>query len=195
MLSEVETTIGQRIRTEMRKKGISMRIFSRELNVTQPTVYKWVHDQNEPQLKHLKRIAEILNVSPIWLLYGNNVKDQNVSATGPAAMIISEDRTTFIESPTCLYYPVCSDEMEPTLKPGETAVVDRELQEFDQTGIYLVQVSGTRMLRRFRRAMDGSIRVSCDNSARYPEIETIESIEKLEVMGRVVSKVIVQAVN
>ena len=107
----------------------------------------------------------------------------------------SENGMKYVDSPARLYYRVNSDEMAPTLVAGDTAVVDRNVKGFDQTGIYLVTVSGENILRRFRRALDGSIRVSCDNSAKYPEVETLSSENGIEVMGRVVSKVSVESVN
>ena len=101
----------------------------------------------------------------------------------------------YVDSPACLYYPVKSDEMAPTLVVGDTAVVDRNVQTIDLAGIYLLRVSGKSRLRRFRRALDGSIRVSCDNSSKYPEVETLHAEAGILVIGRVVSKVSVERVD
>ena len=195
MLSEVETTIGQRILNELQRNRMSMRELSRELDVAQPTVFKWCHDKAEPMLKNVKRMAEVFDVSPMWLIYGTEVREGGSSESPAATMIISEDGMKYVDSPACLYYPVKSDEMAPTLVVGDTAVVDRNVQTIDLAGIYLVRVSGKSLLRRFRRALDGSIRVSCDNSSKYPEVETLHAEAGILVIGRVVSKVSVERVD
>ena len=196
MLSEVETTIGQRIQAEMVRNRMSMRALSRKLQVAQPTIFKWVHGKAEPQLKHLRRMAEVLNVSPVWLLCGIELEKKE-EETRSAVMIISEDGTKYVDSPSCLYFQVKSDEMSPTLEVGDTAVVDRNVGTIDLTGIYLVRVSGQNLLRRFCRAMDGTIRVRCDNTAKYPGAELLSSDDehRLEIVGRVVSKVTIDKVN
>ena len=42
MLSEVETTLGQRIQAEIKRNRLSIRALAREMDVAQPTVFKWV---------------------------------------------------------------------------------------------------------------------------------------------------------
>ena len=195
MLSEAESTLGQRIRAEMKRKKMSMRELSRRLDVAQPSIFKWVHDQSEPSMKYVMRMAEVFDVSLLWLIYGTVPAAQNTVETPAAAMIISEEGLKYVDSPDCLYYPVKSDEMAPTLEAGDTAIVDRHVKTFDQAGIYLVRIAGESLLRRFRRALDGSIRVSCDNSAKYSEVETLEAGSGVEIVGRVVSKVSVERVN
>lgn len=192
MSSESVMTLGERIQSEMRRKRMSMRALAKLIDTTQPTVFKWIHDMSEPPLKALKKMVEIFNVSPVWLMYGD---EDSAGQQTPAAMIISEDGMKYVDSPARLYYPVKSDEMAPTLVVGDTAVVDRNVQTIDQAGIYLVKVSGESLLRRFRRALDGSIRVSCDNSSKYPEVETLGAKNDIEVLGRVVLKVSVERVD
>lgn len=195
MLSEVETTLGQRIQAEIKRNRMSMRALARVMDVAQPTVFKWYHDITEPRLQHLRRMAEIFKISPLWLIYGAESQEEETSAAPDAAMIISKDGMKYVDSPSCLYVQVKLDEMSPTLEVGDTAVVDRSVKAIDQTGIYWVKVSGESMLRRFRRALDGSIRVSCDNSSKYPEVEILGSESSIEVMGRVVSRVSVERVS
>ena len=139
-------------------------------------------------------MAAIFDVSPVWLIYGVTGEKAD-PLNQEAAMIISTDGKSYRNSESCLYYEVKSDEMSPTLEIGDTAVIDRNVRTFDQTGIYLVNVAGVSLLRRFRRAMDGTIRVSCDNSSKYPEVETLGVEKDIEILGLVVSKVSVERVS
>lgn len=189
-------TLGQRIMSELKRNGMSMRSLARAIDSAQPTVFKWVHDMNEPSLKSLKKMAEVFNVSPNWLLYGDEVERTLTKEEAPsAAMIISERRINYLNSSTCLYFQVDNDEMSPTLEAGSTVIVDRTVTSINQSGIYLIEVSSEMILRRFRRSIDGSVRVSCDNSAKYPEVEVLANDDDLKILGRVVSKVSIQSVN
>lgn len=137
------------------------------------------------------------DVSPLWLISGMTGWEKDETTKRQAAMIISEDGMSYRNSDSCLYYEVTSDEMSPTLEVGDTAVIDRKVNSFDQTGIYLVTVSDATILRRFRRTMDGSIQASCDNTNKYPGVETVnaEYAEHLTIIGRVLSKVSVARVS
>ena len=197
MTSESVMTLGERIQSEMRRKRMSMRTLAKLIDASQPTVFKWIHDTNEPSLQSLKKMAVVFNVSPNWLIFGDEVeKEPVVKATeAPAAMIISEKGVSLINSSSCLYYSVTTDEMSPTLDIGSTVMVDRSVTSIIQSGIYLIDLSGDLILRRFRRSLDGSIRVSCDNSAKYSEIETLKSDEDLKILGKVVSKINIDKVS
>ena len=197
MTSESLTTLGERIRSEMRRKRMSMRALANLIDTTQPTVFKWIHNTNEPSLRSLKRMAEVFNVSPNWLIFGDEVEKEPVvrESETPAAMIISEKGISLINSSSCLYYSVTNDEMSPTLDVGSTVMIDRSVTSIVQPGIYLLDLSGDLILRRFRRSLDGTIRVSCDNSAKYSEVETLKSDEGLKILGKVVSKIDIERVN
>ena len=196
MRSEVETTLGQRIHSELKRRGLSMRAFAKAIETTQPTVFKWCHDMNEPSLKSLKKMSEIFGVSPDWLMFGDGEKTRgSENDEAPAAMIISENGIDLINSATCLYYSVTNDEMSPTIEIGSTVMVDRSLTSIVQPGIYLIDLSGEMMLRRFRRALDGTIRVSCDNSSKYSEVETLRNDRGLKIVGKVVSKITIEKVS
>ena len=198
MTNEVTTTLGDRIQSEMQRKGLSMRALARSMETAQPTVFKWIHGQNEPSLKSLKKMADIFNVSPSWLIYGDEIDKYKIrgnESESTAAMIISEDKVSYINSASCLYHLVNNDEMIPTLDIGSTVVIDRTVTSIVQSGIYLVEVSGELILRRFRRSLDGSIRAFCDNSSKYPDVEVLESDQGLRVLGKVISKITIEKVG
>ena len=192
MTNEMTTTLGERIQSSMQRKGLSMRAFARLVETAQPTVFKWIHGQTDPSLKSIKKMADIFEVPATWLIYGGSIdkhQNQGKALDSTAAMIISEDKVSYVNSSSCLYFSVTNDEMLPTLDIGATVIVDRTVTSITQSGIYLIDVSGEQILRRFRRSLDGTIRVSCDNATKYPDIETLESDHGLKVLGKVVSKI------
>lgn len=190
-MQQAVSTLGKRIISELKRNQLSMRALSRELDVTQPTVFKWCHDETEPSLRHAKKMAEIFNVPLIWLVSGEDSKalDEGTlfeeKETDP---VVTERGFRCENTDSRYYFDVVSDEMEPTLEVGSTCVIDRTANVVTDSGIYLVMSGDHMLLRRFRRALDGSIKAGCDNTEKYPEVETIPMDSKLKIIGRVVSK-------
>ncbi|MGN1149903.1 MAG: XRE family transcriptional regulator, partial [Sutterella sp.] len=166
-------TIGQRIQIVLKSRNMSMRALSRELDVAQPTIHKWVHDQNEPPLKKLVMMSELLDVSLMWLINGQEesaVKSQNKREENS---LLFEGGIRCNNTESILYFHVTSDDMAPTISVGDIAVVDRTVTTIERSGIYLVDAGGEGLLRRFSRALNGSLKVSCDNSERCLGVDTL----------------------
>ena len=188
-------TIGGRILHAMHGKRMSMRALSRLLDVAQPTVFKWCHDMTEPPVNKLVRIADYLDVSVSWLINGDDERMSSRKANAVNATVEIEDGLMYEINASKLYFRVSSDDMAPTLRVGDIAVVDRAVKAVDKSGIYLIDAGGEQLLRRFSRALDGSLRVSCDNSERCLEVSTLTSDSPLNVIGRVTSKVSVERIS
>ena len=187
-------TIGQRIRMAMHGKKMSMRAMSRVLDVAQPTVFEWCHDKTEPPVNKLVKMAGYLDESVNWLISGDEeCRPASDEPSGEA--IVIEDGLKCESTPETLYFHVASDDMEPTLRIGDIAVVDRTVTAVDRSGIYLIDAGGEELLRRFSRALDGSLRVSCDNSERRIEADTLMPYAPVSVLWRVTSKVSVERIS
>lgn len=187
-------TVGKRILFSLARQGKSMRALSRDLQVAQPTVYKWCHDKTEPPISKLVQISGLLNVSLMWLISGES-EEKRPDQDNNKAELLLESGVTCRNTDALKYFRVVSDDMDPTICVGDIAIVDRKVNGIEQSGIYLVDVGREVLLRRFTRSLDGSLRVSCDNSERGPGVETLASGEPLKVVGRVISKVSIQKIG
>ena len=187
-------TIGQRIRTALQSRQMSMRALSRELAVAQPTVFKWCHDQTEPPLSKVVMMSQLLNVPLIWLINGE-AEEAHPAAAQTHGEMLFEGGIKCQNTDNVLYFHVESDDMEPTLTIGDIAVVDRTVTGIDKSGSYLIDVGGEGLMRRFTRALDGSLKVSCDNTARSLGVDTVASESRIKVIGRVASKVSVERIS
>lgn len=61
-----------RLKEAMEAKGVSGYKMANDLGVTQTTVYNWKSGQYTPESKHVTALAEYLDVSPSWLMYGES---------------------------------------------------------------------------------------------------------------------------
>lgn len=65
----------ERVKRTMRDKKITQETIAEKLGVSQGTINHWLSGRRTPGVHQVSRLAEILNVSPAWLHYG---EDSNV---------------------------------------------------------------------------------------------------------------------
>lgn len=73
--------------------------------------------------------------------------------------------------------------MEPTIRNGDTALIDLGQKEIVDGDLFLVRDAGASLLKRVQRQLGGKLRLVCDNP-NYPVVECRESA--VEIIGRVV---------
>lgn len=73
--------------------------------------------------------------------------------------------------------------MEPTIRNGDTVLVDLGQKQVVDGDIFLVRDAGASLLKRVQRQLGGKLRLVCDNPS-YPVVECRES--SVVIMGRVV---------
>jgi len=99
---EVLDAIGERLREERVRAGISQRELARRLGLRVQTVRNWEADRSEPRSNRLQMLAGFLNVSMIWLLTGNGTGPsvERRERGGPAELtsILDEVRTLRLDS-------------------------------------------------------------------------------------------------
>jgi transcriptional regulator with XRE-family HTH domain len=66
------STLGGRIRIARTRKGLHVAELAAKMNVSHPAVTKWESNKSACSPDDLIRLAEILEVSPVWLLTGEN---------------------------------------------------------------------------------------------------------------------------
>lgn len=81
---------------------------------------------------------------------------------------------------------VKGDSMEPTLSNGDVILIDRSADHVDDNAVYVLRLSGSLLVKRIKRNMDGSVVVSSDNVIYPPETIMGDLVDGLNVVGRVV---------
>lgn len=78
------------------------------------------------------------------------------------------------------------ESMTPTIRDGNTLLIDTTDRTFRNYGIYVLEISGQRLVKRVQRKHDGSLVLISDNSAYQPDIVDKASADDVTVVGRVV---------
>ncbi|MEA2028056.1 MAG: LexA family transcriptional regulator [Campylobacterota bacterium] len=78
------------------------------------------------------------------------------------------------------------DSMEPTLKDGSIAFIDRSINDITKDGIFIAATTAGLFVKRIRKRMDGNIELISDNQAYSPEILTPDEVE---IVGKVIGTV------
>ncbi|MGL5470041.1 MAG: LexA family transcriptional regulator [Shewanella sp.] len=85
---------------------------------------------------------------------------------------------------------VSGDSMQPTFGNRDILFVDETIKEYCGEGVYIIAAAppeGVRVKRLYRQ-LDGSIRITSDNSALYgPELITGETLAALHICGKVLA--------
>jgi phage repressor protein C with HTH and peptisase S24 domain len=78
------------------------------------------------------------------------------------------------------------ESMTPTIKDGNTLLIDSTDQTFRNFGIYVLEINGQRLVKRVQRKHDGSLVLISDNTAYQPDTVDKEEASNVKVVGRVV---------
>lgn len=80
---------------------------------------------------------------------------------------------------------VTGDSMDPTIRNGDTLLIDTSINEIRDNGIYIVVVNGMTMVKRIHLKLNRSITLISDNP-NYPSEEIIfDDTHQLHIAGRV----------
>ncbi|HEY0664447.1 MAG TPA: LexA family transcriptional regulator [Gallionella sp.] len=84
--------------------------------------------------------------------------------------------------------PVDDDSMTPTLRPGDTILLDRRAARPDREGIYIIRMNEVSLIKRLQIMPDGLIKISGDNPAYATFTVNLGEIHNgsISILGRVV---------
>lgn len=69
-------TFGERLTQARKDKGLSQKAFAELLEITATRLNYWEKDKREPDIPHLHKICEILNINGDWLLGRSEQKEK-----------------------------------------------------------------------------------------------------------------------
>jgi phage repressor protein C with HTH and peptisase S24 domain len=96
-------------------------------------------------------------------------------------------RTVLGVEPSQLLLETMADEaMSPTIRDGNALLIDTTDRTMRNSGIYLMEIDGHRLVRRVQRKHDGSLVLISDNSAYQPDLVDQAATRDLTVVGRIV---------
>lgn len=81
---------------------------------------------------------------------------------------------------------VKGDSMQPTLTDGDLVLIDISRKMVEDSGVYVIHLSDTLMVKRVQRHLDGTLTVTSDNTKYSPERVQSKDGKLFHVVGRVV---------
>jgi phage repressor protein C with HTH and peptisase S24 domain len=78
------------------------------------------------------------------------------------------------------------DSMMPTIRSGDTLLIDTTDRSYQTLGVYMMEINGLRMVKRVQRKHDGSLVLISDNPACQVDVIDSSTADKVVVIGRVV---------
>ena len=91
-----------------------------------------------------------------------------------------------VEPGKLLLETAIGESMTPTIRDGNTLLIDSSDQTFRNFGIYVLAINGQRLVKRVQRKHDGTLVLISDNSAYQPDTVDKEAADDVKVVGRVV---------
>ncbi len=95
-------------------------------------------------------------------------------------------RSFSIEPDDLMLETAMGESMVPTIHNGDLLLIDTTDQRFQEFGIYVLEYTGQRLVKRVQRKLDGSLLLISDNVIYEPERIPPERTEGVKVLGRVV---------
>lgn len=96
-----EKTLGQRIRERRKQVGLSQNGLSKAAGVSGSSISLWESDHTAPRGQNLHRLAEVLQCSPTWILFGDEDKTPAPPVSLDSALDLSEDELEMLRLIPC----------------------------------------------------------------------------------------------
>jgi phage repressor protein C with HTH and peptisase S24 domain len=91
-----------------------------------------------------------------------------------------------VEPDNLLLEIAAGDSMRPTIRNGDTMLIDTADRMLRNIGVYVLQVNDQRLVKRVQRKHDGSLVLISDNGTYQPDIMDPAAAAAVLVVGRVV---------
>jgi len=202
-------TIGARLREERERLGLSQPAFSRGRKGSQ---IRYEKGERNPDTEYLSHVADA-GADVQYIVTGRRGSQEGTvhpdfvmvpryelaASAGHGAVIASEQIVDYlmfksewvrnslgIPQKDLALINVKGDSMNPTLADGDLVLIDMSHKMIEDSGIYVIRLADTLMVKRVQRHLDGSLTVASDNQKYSPERVSPKGGDGLAVVGRVV---------
>jgi SOS-response transcriptional repressor LexA len=203
-------SFGERLR-EVR--GVLTQVeLAERLGTHKNTLAAWERNERLPDAGTLIKLLDLFpKLNPNWLLTGKGTMEVS-QATDVGYVMVSRhdvdpgaigeaseqivDSITFrkdwlqgtlgLSPQNFTLVEAKGDSMRPVLSDGDLVLVDLRTTSIEDNGIYVIHHSGTLIVKRIQRKLDGSVVIKSDNPVYESEILGRKQAEDLSVFGRVV---------
>lgn len=173
-------------RLELLRGSQSERAFAKKLGITSTSYSNYIRGQI-PGVDKVLAIAAVCDVSISWLLEGAPTTTIDGRASEQRGAGFFESIAGCFAASRLSTFQVAADNMDPTLKLGDTVFIDRDDKLLADCSIYALCLGNGIGLRRVIRQLSGTILLTNDNPIYLPETCDAALTGDTAVFGRVVS--------
>jgi transcriptional regulator with XRE-family HTH domain len=155
--------------------------------ITKSEISRLENGSRRITMNHAKRLADALKIQPedLTVIPGTaliNAKHVHLPKREAHGSRVSLGGVPIYTEPPFRLIPTSSDEMRPTISPGDYVVVNTSISTLNSNGLYLIDIDGQEAVRRVQ-IVGGTIRLTCDNTLYAAEER---QANKIELLGQVV---------
>lgn len=202
--------IHERIRKARKDSALTILELSTLTGIPGRTISNYERADRNPSVEYITILAEKLGVNPSWLLLGqgqafiNKEEKGNQFPEGKTAddfifipVLENIDKRDYIAFPKNLVFkeissanePVLiknnSDSMNPTIKQGDTLIIDKSVKKLQIEGIYAFNINESISTKRFQLLPDKKAKLINDNT-HYPSYIIDLNDESINIIGSVI---------
>ncbi|HUN39356.1 MAG TPA: S24 family peptidase [Acetobacteraceae bacterium] len=157
-----------------------------------PSLQSPENGDRRPRSVDRKRTAE----SDDFILLPKRVEAAAAGTGNPPPAIAATEYIAFrqdwvratlgIEPGDLILETAVGESMQPTIHDGDLLLVDTTDRAVSSFGVYVLEISGERLVKRVQRKLDGSLVLISDNETYQPDHVSGEMLQTVTVVGRVV---------
>ncbi|MBF0189460.1 MAG: helix-turn-helix transcriptional regulator [Magnetococcales bacterium] len=204
-------TLSDRLRATRKERNLSQKALAEAAGVPQSTIGSLESGRTESS-KRLAEIATALDVTPEWLLHGDQaamgeyalIPRHSIRAYADASIGTQSDdtkgkvvdhlafkrewlRRNYLHVSDMASLVVEGDSMEPTLLEGDTILIDKSQADRVIDGkIYVVYWDGAVRVKRLQKLPGGRLLCSSDNPIVQPFEFFPDNGDDIQIIGRVI---------
>jgi phage repressor protein C with HTH and peptisase S24 domain len=189
------------------------RVFARDSGLSEGAIRSYLSGETYPTLDRLEQIAQAAGVSAMWLAFGEEQQVQRVIEDDKYSYVPLYDArcsaghgswaegtriltllafTTYslrkqgLEPSRLSAIRVDGDSMEGLLSDGDTVLIDHGRNALEGEAVYVIRLDDHLYAKRLQRQIGGGVAVISTNPAYQTMTVAKESLNDLEIIGRVV---------
>ena len=183
-------SFSDRLNKIFQERGINQTEAARKIGVSRQAIARWLKGTAEPERDKVIALAEFLELSPAYLMFGNAVSSDSLQ--------IDDDMVRLLRVAKQWIFANCAnaklnklhiinafdDSMKPTIGKGDLIIVDTSKTMIVGDGIYAIQAGDDTFIKRVQRQVDGSVLLLSDNPHYQPYKVPPEDRETMKIVGK-----------
>ncbi|WP_119686424.1 XRE family transcriptional regulator [Acinetobacter ursingii] len=180
--------------------GLKQRELAELAGLTPALISRYESGKSSPRAETKEKLAKILNVNLQYFLENTSYTQDEVlvSFISPFDGSIKNELYSIREeilirtqskSSDLICFRIIGNQMSPMINNEDVVLVNKKYNKLEDGNVFLIQMSGSFVVKRLYKAIDNGIRIVSDNKFEYPELQIkLEDLNNYEfkIIGKVI---------